>query len=95
MLFIGITDLRRVEVPVYSCLCLVGNSWRKILANQEIVSQAFIFRKNHITVGASIGIALYPVNGKDIEKLIKQADEAMYKIKKSGKNGYAFVTPEK
>ncbi|MCK5665074.1 MAG: diguanylate cyclase, partial [Thiotrichaceae bacterium] len=61
----------------------------------KIVSQAFIFRKNHIAVGASIGIALYPVNGKDIEKLIKQADEAMYKIKKSGKNGYAFVTPEK
>ncbi len=43
------------------------------------------------TVGASIGIALYPDHGNDAESLIKRADEAMYVIKHSGKNGYTFV----
>jgi diguanylate cyclase (GGDEF)-like protein len=40
--------------------------------------------------GASIGIALYPDNGDDAESLIKEADKAMYKVKKSGKNGFRF-----
>ena len=43
-----------------------------------------------ILIGASIGISLYPDDTKNIEQLIKYADEAMYKIKKSGKNGVMF-----
>ncbi len=60
----------------------------------KIVSQVFTFRDHKITVGASIGIALYPNNGEDIDVLIKQADRAMYEIKNSGKNGYVFASPE-
>jgi len=57
----------------------------------QIVHQPFVFKGNQLTVGASIGISLFPTNGEDVEHLIKQADEAMYRIKNSDKNGYIFA----
>lgn len=45
-----------------------------------------------VQVGASIGIALFPDDGADVEGLIKRADEAMYEVKRSGKNACRFAT---
>jgi diguanylate cyclase (GGDEF)-like protein/PAS domain S-box-containing protein len=42
----------------------------------------------------SIGISLYPDNGKTPEVLLRNADIAMYQIKGQGKNGYLQYTPE-
>lgn len=42
------------------------------------------------SLGASIGISIYPCDGKDQETLIKYADTAMYEVKFSGKNNFAF-----
>ncbi|MCP4158081.1 MAG: GGDEF domain-containing protein, partial [bacterium] len=61
----------------------------------QSISQPFTFNGEQVTIGASIGIAIYPGNGEDIDSLIKQADNAMYSIKNSGKNGYSFATPGK
>jgi len=44
-----------------------------------------------IGISASIGISLYPENGTTAEELIREADEAMYRIKHRGKNNYGFV----
>ncbi|MCB9481208.1 MAG: PAS domain S-box protein [Desulfobacteraceae bacterium] len=55
------------------------------------VSEPFLFNDNPLNVGCSIGISIYPKNGNDIEYLIKQADAAMYSIKKNGKNNFAFA----
>ncbi len=41
-------------------------------------------------VTASIGIAMFPEHGTDQEQLIKNADTAMYEVKKKGKNAYQF-----
>jgi diguanylate cyclase (GGDEF)-like protein/PAS domain S-box-containing protein len=38
----------------------------------------------------SIGIAVYPEHGEDIDSLIRNADIAMYRVKESGRNGYKF-----
>lgn len=47
---------------------------------------------NHsIVMGVSIGISIYPDDAKKPETLIKLADDAMYKIKKTGKNAYGFA----
>ncbi|MFO8089650.1 MAG: EAL domain-containing protein [Desulfatiglandaceae bacterium] len=43
-----------------------------------------------IFVTASIGIAIFPDNGKDVEDLIKNAEAALYHAKKSGKNNFQF-----
>ncbi|WP_161974649.1 diguanylate cyclase domain-containing protein [Piscinibacter terrae] len=42
-------------------------------------------------IGASVGIALFPGDGADAASLLKAADDAMYDIKRGGKNGCRFV----
>jgi len=59
------------------------------------VSQPIDYNGQPLQVGASIGIALYPDQGDDIELLIKKADAAMYLVKNAGKNGFAFAEPVK
>jgi len=46
----------------------------------------------HITL--SIGISLYPDDGKNVEEMIRNADTAMYQAKKSGGNKYQLFTPD-
>jgi diguanylate cyclase (GGDEF)-like protein len=41
-----------------------------------------------VTIGSSIGIALYPDDGQDAEALLKLSDDAMYRVKKAGKNSF-------
>ena len=43
-----------------------------------------------VTLSASIGISVYPVDGNDIDILINRADEAMYAAKKHGGRKFAF-----
>ncbi len=63
-----------------------------LMANKIITSLSAPFdldgRQCH--VGGSIGISIYPDDSTDIEKLIMQADAAMYLAKQSGKNTYRF-----
>jgi diguanylate cyclase (GGDEF)-like protein len=60
---------------------------KKILA---ALMQPMLLAGREAKVGASIGISIFPDHGEDTEKLISYADGAMYGIKKSGKNAYAF-----
>lgn len=45
-----------------------------------------------ITLSASIGISMAPSNGINVQELFDNADEAMYELKHSGKNGYLFFS---
>lgn len=58
------------------------------------VKEPISFEEKEVFVGASIGIALYPENGENDEDLLKAADRAMYQVKRSGKNGFAFDNPK-
>lgn len=42
-------------------------------------------------VGASIGIAVFPDHGADESGLLRAADEAMYEVKKTGKNAFRYA----
>ena len=51
-------------------------------------------RNGHeLSVTTSIGIALYPDDGGDLEMLLKHADSAMYQVKQRGRNGYLRYVP--
>lgn len=42
-------------------------------------------------VDSSIGIAIYPANGKNGEILLRNADSKMYEVKRKGKGGFEFI----
>ncbi|SFL56055.1 putative bifunctional diguanylate cyclase/phosphodiesterase [Rugamonas rubra] len=63
----------------------------KVLA---LVARPHQVEQHQLTLTGSIGIALYPADGKDLEELVKCADAAMYRAKKNGRNGYCFFTAE-
>lgn len=61
----------------------------------NILAQPIPFKRVQLTVGASIGIAIYPSDSDSADNLIKQADKAMYVSKKIGKNRYTFANAKK
>ena len=61
---------------------------------KKIFSEPFLLENREILVTASIGISLYPNDGKDAATLIKNADIAMYNAKEQGKNCISFYTEE-
>jgi diguanylate cyclase (GGDEF)-like protein/PAS domain S-box-containing protein len=60
----------------------------------DTLKQPFTVDGHELYVSASIGIALYPQDGTNIDTLIKHADVAMYHVKGQGKNGYQFYSNE-
>jgi len=52
--------------------------------------EPFVFDDHRINITTSIGIAIYPGAGKDIESLLKSADTAMYWAKEQGRDIYRF-----
>jgi diguanylate cyclase (GGDEF)-like protein len=49
---------------------------------------------HHLTTDASIGIALAPEHGIDLDQILKNADLAMYASKSAGRRTYSFFAPE-
>lgn len=45
-----------------------------------------------IMLSGSVGIAMFPLDGDATERLIRNADSAMYKAKECGKNNYRFFS---
>jgi diguanylate cyclase (GGDEF)-like protein/PAS domain S-box-containing protein len=61
-------------------------------AIKETLAQAFIFEEQEIFVSNSIGISLYPNDGKDTATLLKSAAAALDRAKNQGGNTYQFYT---
>jgi len=57
---------------------------------QQSLAAPFECEGHSLVVTPSIGIAMYPEDGADIEDLLIKADMAMYRAKERGRNGHAF-----
>lgn len=87
---------------------LGGDEFVVVLTNnsgKEIAQRAAEYLLKNITpdltindqemgVSPSIGIAIYPEDGTDLEMLLKHADSAMYASKRKGGNCFNFFNPE-
>ena len=58
----------------------------------NIFKNPFYLRGQAYYITGSMGISQYPLDGEDVETLIKNADIAMYKAKNLGKNQYALCS---
>jgi diguanylate cyclase (GGDEF)-like protein/PAS domain S-box-containing protein len=54
----------------------------------------FIVEGHELFITPSIGISLYPNDGDNAEKLLRNADTALYRAKEQGRNNYQFYLPE-
>jgi diguanylate cyclase (GGDEF)-like protein len=60
----------------------------------DVVNQPFPIEDKTVFVGTSIGIALAPDHGVEIEDLLKKADMALYRSKAKGRNIYNLFDPQ-
>ena len=60
----------------------------------KVLKLPFIIDGREIFISASIGVAVYPEDGFDVNTLLKNSDLAMYGAKNRGKNGHYFFSEE-
>ncbi len=60
----------------------------------KALAKGFQVEGHEIQVTSSLGIALYPEDGRDAATLRRQADAALYRAKQLGRNTYRFSAPE-
>ena len=67
-----------------------------LVANKllEVLASPFSIEGHELTIGASIGISIFPDSAQDAADLMQQADSAMYASKRDGKNCATYFTPE-
>lgn len=60
----------------------------------ELFKPYFLLNEHKISTSISIGLAIYPRDGHNLETLIKNVDIAMYQAKESGRNNFQFFTDD-
>jgi diguanylate cyclase (GGDEF)-like protein len=60
----------------------------------EQLSRPFSVERHELEISCSIGISVFPDDGKNLLELVNNADLAMYHAKKAGRNGYRFFAPD-
>jgi diguanylate cyclase (GGDEF)-like protein len=60
----------------------------------EELAKPILVAGNMLEISCSIGISMYPTDGKDIATLTANADVAMYHAKKSGKHAFRLFAPD-
>ncbi|MEN9848336.1 MAG: hypothetical protein RL368_1076 [Pseudomonadota bacterium] len=68
----------------------------KVIATRVIdaLSRSFQLAGHNLNISGSVGIAIYPQDGDDIQTLLKHADIAMYNAKGAGRNNYQFYVDD-
>jgi diguanylate cyclase (GGDEF)-like protein/PAS domain S-box-containing protein len=57
------------------------------------ISKPYDLASGEVRIGVSIGIAYAPVDGNDVDTLMRHADLALYRAKNDGRGGYHFFEP--
>jgi diguanylate cyclase (GGDEF)-like protein len=60
----------------------------------EAIGAPYEIEGHNVVIGTSVGIAMAPDHGTDNEKLLKNADLALYRAKSDGRNSCRFFEPE-
>jgi len=60
----------------------------------DFLTQPINIKNHQLDITASIGISIFPDDGKNISTLIKHADSAMYLAKDLGKNNFQYFTEQ-
>ncbi|MBA4741266.1 MAG: EAL domain-containing protein [Azoarcus sp.] len=74
----------------------VGQEQAVHVANELLATlqQPIPLPDNTLVVSGSIGLALYPTDGRNLDELLMNAESAMYRVKQEGRNSFRFFAPE-
>ncbi|CAG7641489.1 hypothetical protein PAESOLCIP111_04236 [Paenibacillus solanacearum] len=61
---------------------------------QASLQEPFELGRQQCAISCSMGIALFPSDGRDPNELLKRADMALYDVKNHGRNGFSFFHAE-
>ncbi len=70
---------------------MISHAVKRIL---NMIQKPCMIEDREFLVSCSIGISIYPDDGRDAETLLKNADMAMYQAKQAGRNNFQFFTEE-
>lgn len=70
-----------------------ANQLAQLILNR--FAKSFYLDSHEYYISPSIGLSMYPQDGKDAETLIKNADEALFRVKEKGKAHYQFYRSDK
>lgn len=59
----------------------------------DVLGRPYLVNGHLVNIGASIGIAISPQDGNDLDHLMKNADLALYAAKQAGRGTYSFFEP--
>jgi diguanylate cyclase (GGDEF)-like protein/PAS domain S-box-containing protein len=79
---------------ILSGLERVGSVDRIAQAIVDALGRPFDLAGELAAVSASVGIALYPADARELTDLLSHADQAMYASKNAGRNRYSYFTPD-
>jgi diguanylate cyclase (GGDEF)-like protein/PAS domain S-box-containing protein len=99
-----LSEIRANNVQVYrqggdEFMILIFETNRKQVTRyaEKILTKftnSFYLNSHEYYISPSIGISMFPADGKDSETLIKNADEALFRVKERGKAHYQFYRSE-
>lgn len=70
----------------------IGNLDSLLKKIMKVTSQTVSINNHELSTSASIGVSIFPDDGKNAEQLMRNADAAMYHVKENGRHKYHFYT---
>ena len=69
-------------------LSSVDDAFKVAESINQVLNKPFLIQGHEVIISSSIGIAIIPQDGEDVETVLNNADQAMYCAKRDGKNTY-------
>jgi len=79
--FVAVTQIKHSDDARTIASRILTSLYRPLHIDQQVIN-----------ITASIGVSIYPQDGKTLEALLKHADTAMYRAKAEGRNNFHFFT---
>lgn len=74
--------------------CGMGQVGDRVEQIQLILAEPMVLLGTNVSISASVGIAMFPADGRDLDTLLHRADMAMYQAKSGGRGQSRFYSNE-